>query len=423
MNQISQATEQDLASKSRDPSVGKASVWIALLLTLVPVLCLAVPMYVIRPFRPQEPSQLAAALTIRGLGPWLSAIAALGVLVVVLRAWRKTARLWLRAVLVALCVIAFVGACLTNVNIFEIMFHPYTAPSFSDAGSSQVDSDDKVLAVTINGEAHAYPIRTMGYHHIVNDTVGNIPVAATYCTLCHTGLVWNRLLNGTVLHFRLAGINNGNALIRDEETSTIWQQSTGQAIFGPLKGQQLGLIHSDELTFALWRKEQPRGLVLKPDTKYASEYDPKDWEKHVERTRTVIDTSRTGIPPHELMLGITTSGQSKAYPVRSIAAVKLIQDHVAGVPILILVGPDAASIRVFKGRSSDSPSTFVSTNAAPGPGESVVMRDLENGSDWNFKGCAVAGRLAGQCLESVDANKDYWFDWLNHHPDTLVLRP
>ena len=54
--------------------------------------------------------------------------------------------------------------------------------------------DDKVLAVTLGQEARAYPIRTMGYHHIVNDTVNGVPIAVTYCTLCHTGLVWNRML-------------------------------------------------------------------------------------------------------------------------------------------------------------------------------------------------------------------------------------
>ena len=48
--------------------------------------------------------------------------------------------------------------------------------------------DDKVLAVSWGRMARAYPIRTMGYHHIVNDTVGGVPIAVTYCTLCHTGL-------------------------------------------------------------------------------------------------------------------------------------------------------------------------------------------------------------------------------------------
>lgn len=307
-------------------------------------------------------------------------------------------------------------------NSFEIMFHPYPAPAFADASTAQVEASDKVLAVRIGALARAYPIRIMGYHHIVNDMVGSVPIAVTYCTLCHTGLVWNRVLDGRTLHFRLAGINNGNALMRDEETSSIWQQSTGESIFGPLKGRQLALIHSDELTFSQWRKEQPAGLVLQPDAPYAAEYETKDWEKHVEKTPTVIDTAKSGISPHELMFGMMISGESKAYPVKSILAAKLIQDRVAGSSVLIIVGPDQASIRAFHARLAEEPMTFVPVQVLDQPGKDGVVQDAETASVWNFRGCAIGGKLAGRCLTPVDATKDYWFDWMNHHPQTSVFR-
>src|SRR6202034_4355093 len=246
----------------------------------------------------------------------------------------------------------------------------------------------------IGTEAHAYPIRTMGYHHIVNDTLGNAPIAVTYCTLCHTGLVWSRLLDSRTLYFRLAGINNGNALMRDIQTNSIWQQSTGQAIFGPLKGEQLTLVHSDELTFALWRQERPDGLVLRPDVPYANEYEDRDWEQHVEKTRTVVDTRNSGIGPHELMIGVTIAGQSKAYPIKSILTATLIQDQIAGIPILILVGPDKSSIRVFRARLTESPMTFASIHG-DSPTPRTVVQDTETGGQWNFEGCAISGALSG----------------------------
>jgi hypothetical protein len=331
-------------------------------------------------------------------------------------------RLWLRCALTTLTLVGVVGAALTHVNVFEIMFHPYPEPAFESAASAKVDSDDKVLSVTLHGESRAYPIRTMGYHHIVNDTVGNSPVAVTYCTLCHTGLVWSRVVAGQTLHFRLAGINNGNALIRDEETSSIWQQSTGTAIFGRFKGRQLQLVHCDELTFSLWSKENPTGLVLKPDAQYAGEYDDKEWEKQVEQTRTVVDTSKSGISPHELMLGVTAVGESKAFPVKSILAARLIQDRIANIPLLLVVGPDHASIRAFKAGYGAVPMVFVSTADSALHGAGAIMRDAETGSNFNFQGCAIDGTLAGRCLEPVDSFKDYWFDWMNHHPATLVFR-
>lgn len=297
------------------------------------------------------------------------------------------------------------------------MFHPYDAPSFGSNDAVKVDSDDKVLAVVIESQARAYPIRTMGYHHIVNDTVGGVPIAVTYCTLCHTGLVWNRALDGRVLHFRLAGINNGNALLRDEETSSIWQQSTGEAIYGPLKGEHLEEVRSSELTFALWRREQPQGQVLQPDERRVAEYESKDWEKHIEKTRVVVDTRKSGIQPHELMLGVTVEGQSKAYPVETILAATVIQDRVGEMPVVVVVGPDGTSMRVFQAKlEGEDPPAFVA-----GSGETVMV-DRRSGSAWNFEGCAVTGPLKGKCLREVGSHKDYWFDWMNHHPDSRVFK-
>jgi hypothetical protein len=255
----------------------------------------------------------------------------------------------------------------------------------------------------------------MGYHHIVNDTLAGTPIAATYCTLCHTGIVYDRRLDGRTLYFTLAGINNGNALLRDRETGSIWQQSTGEAIFGPLKGRHLTLIPSDELTFALWREEQPQGKILAPNPTYAAQYDPADWESHIAKTHVVVDVSGTGIDPHTIMLGIVHGSDAKAYPLPAILAAHLVQDHLPNYPILIVVGPDNASVRVFSPQlpGDDATLSFV-------PGHEGTMLDHRTNSTWNFTGCAIAGPLTGKCLTPIEAHKDYWFDWLNHNPFTRV---
>lgn len=404
---------QELHTKTESkPVLSLASVSAAIC-----VACVAIPMFIIRPFRPQGTRELEIALAVRHAAPWLAGACAVIVLLLVIQTW-KTTQLGSRIALVGLLLMATLCAVFTHVNIFEKMFHPYGLPSFGSPANAAVDPDDKVLAVTLGQDARAYPIRTMGYHHIVNDIINGVPIAVTYCTLCHTGLVWNRMLDGRLLHFRLAGINNGNALLRDEETSSIWQQSTGEAIYGPLKGKQLELVRSNELSFGLWKQEQPHGQVLQPNSLYAAEYDPKDWEKHVEKTRTVVNTTKSGIGPHQLMWGITTAGESKAYPVQAILATKLIQDHVGKVPILLLVGPDGTSIRTFETRfeAGNTDLTF-----ATGPHDGT-MTDTGTGSTWNFQGCAVEGSLSGRCLKEINAHKDYWFDWMNHHPDSTVFK-
>jgi hypothetical protein len=402
---------------------------LTILCALIVIATLAIPMVVIRPFVPQDAHALAFALTVRGAAPWLSAVCTVLALGAVIWAW-KALRLGGKIVLPLLLIVTAAGAYLTHINIFEVMFKPYPSPAFGSPSDAKVDADDKVLAVTVNSESHAFPIRTMGYHHIVNDVIGGQPIAATYCTLCHTGLVWSRKIAGgpnfakwTLLTFRLGGINNGNAVLRDEQTNSIWQQSTGEAIFGPLKGHHLSLVHSDELTFALWRTEQPNGVVLKPEAPYEAEYDPKDWEAHVARTHTVIDTSKSGIGPHELMLGVQSywSNPSKAYPVKSILDSGLIEDRVGDDPVLIVVGPDYTSIRVFRAQFPDeaTPLTFV---RAATPNTDALMTDTQSSSTWNFHGCAVSGKYQGRCLEPIDAHKDFWFDWLNHNPTTTVFR-
>jgi hypothetical protein len=414
---LSEAEEQDSSQLNEKLKSGRV-LWAAVACTVIAIAYLLFPVYVIRPFRPQHPGTLNLALTVRGAAPWISAICALAVMWIGLAVWQRTTRLLPRCALVLFSVITVAAACLTHINIYEMMFHSYSALAFTSAASASTDADEKVLSVTLGAETRAYPIRTIGYHHVVNDTVGGIPIAATYCTLCHAGLVWKRVMDGRALHFQLAGINNGNALIRDLETGTIWQQSTGKAIFGPFQGRQLELIHSDELTFSLWRTARPNGLVLLPDAKYVPEYDSKDWETDVEKTHVVVDTQKSGIPPHELMLGMIANGQSRAWPIKSILAARLIEDRFADNPILIIVGPDQASIRAFQAGIDGRPLTFVTAQSS----NSGVMQDIETSSIWNFQGCATAGTLAGKCLQPMDANKDYWFDWMNHHPSTSVFK-
>jgi hypothetical protein len=70
--------------------------------------------------------------------------------------------------------------------------------------------------------------------------------------------VWESTVNGQVLTFRLAGINNQNFIMRDDETGTWWQQVTGKAIHGPLKGYQLKSVFHDDISFAIWKREKPR---------------------------------------------------------------------------------------------------------------------------------------------------------------------
>ena len=156
-----------------------------------------------------------------------------------------------------------------------------------------------------------------------------------------------------MLTFHLAGINNQNFLMRDEQTGTFWQQISGRAISGPLAGSQLEPVHSDELTFALWRNEAPQGKVLKAMSKFANQYETKDWDVRMAKERTVLDFPNSGLRSRDLVLGIEASGASRAYPVERIFAAKVIEDRLGSEPILIVAGQDGKSIRVFRARPAE----------------------------------------------------------------------
>jgi hypothetical protein len=119
-------------------------------------------------------------------------------------------------------------------------------------------------------------------------------------------------MDGMTLTFHLAGINNQNFLMRDEETGTYWQQITGAAVSGPLAGRVLKRIPADQLSFALWKREQPGGTVLRDAPAYAAHYVRKDWDVRMAKQPTVLSYAQPGLAPRALMLGIAEFGAARA---------------------------------------------------------------------------------------------------------------
>ena len=231
------------------------------------------------------------------------------------------------------------------------------------------------------------------------------------------------MLDGRRLTFRLAGINNQNFVMRDEQTGTWWQQVSGLAIQGPLKGKRLTLIPHDELMFATWKTEEPRGRVLRTDPKIVKEedYEPADWEDRVGKFPVKVAKAPGGpLEPRTLVVGVAINGKSKAWPHASVLSSGATIDQVGDVPIALVVSPDGRSLRVFDRRVKDQTLTFV--RAGTDLKESTLL-DLETMTEWDFQGRAVQGELAGSQLTPVDYLLDYWFDWKTYHPDTEVLKP
>ena len=138
-----------------------------------------IPGFIIRPFTHQSESGLRLAIAVKRIAPALTLVALLGVLVLSWRLWRSSSR-WLRTGIVTALVLSTASAVMVRQNYFEWMFHPIKAAGFVSPGDVHLGDKEMVMAVQIGQEARAYPILQMAYHHILNDTVAEVPIVVTY---------------------------------------------------------------------------------------------------------------------------------------------------------------------------------------------------------------------------------------------------
>lgn len=210
------------------------------------------------------------------------------------------------------------------------------------------------------------------------------------------------MLDGKLLHFHLFGINNQNFIMRDDETGSWWQQASGEAIFGPMKGRHLAPVKMDELSFALWKREHPNGRVLRPDPS-VTKYESKDWESHIDKLPLAIHARSKRLPDREIVIGISVDGHAKAYPMRAVLAQSPIIDTIGRTNVVLLAADDGRSIRAF-----DRGNVELFRN-----GDKLFDT---KGTEWDFTGKSANGAE----LRTIPLLKDYWFDWENYHPDTVV---
>ncbi len=231
--------------------------------------------------------------------------------------------------------------------------------------------------------------------------------------------MWESEVDGKKLTFHLAGINNQNFIMRDEETGTWWQQVSGEAIHGPFKGKRLTRVYNDELSFALWKRENRQGRVLKPDERVKQKYEDADWEKEYAKLPVVTPVNPNDkLPPRTLIAGLVINGKAIAYPLADLEKQRLIIDSLGvgnrATPLFIVLGDDNKSVRAFE-RTVDGRTLefFVIPKTSP-----IQLTDAETATTWDFTGKAVSGPLAGKQLKKLIVLKDYWFDWKIYHPET-----
>jgi hypothetical protein len=303
---------------------------------------------------------------------------------------------------------------------------PYTAihqPEFVAASAATfLQDDDILLGITSGAVAKAYPAADLAQHGAVSDSVPDGPISVTWCGVCNTGVVFRAEVKRRTLHFQYDRMVGANEVQKDLETGSSWQQATGEAIDGPLKGTRLTLYPVVRTTWAEWRRRYPHTMVLKPLPGYA--------ELMPSRSRRIKDVTRVGpegapkgaltldtrLPSRETVAGLEVGRESVAFPFSVLRSARVVNDRVGGLPIVIVHQPSSDTTTAFDGRARGKVLRFQAAND-----DASSVTDLETRSTWNAYGLCLDGPLKGTQLKQVILVPQFWFAWSQFHPGTRIF--
>jgi hypothetical protein len=273
---------------------------------------------------------------------------------------------------------------------------------------------DQVVGLNINGDIRAYPLQILVWHEIVNDIVGDTPVAVTYCPLCFTNQVFNRTVNGQTVEFGTSGkLYNSNLVMYDRTSNSLWSQALGQAIVGKNAGIKLDRVPFDVAFWKEWKQLNPDTKVLSRDTGSTRPYGADPYGDYYTNADLFFPVSskddRLGLK--EIIVGLENAGQYKAYKLQQIEDSKVINDRIGNKSIALF------SLYPFMVRVFDSTINGQNVEFQYDQNSGKII-DNQTGSEWNFDGIATAGEMIGKHLTRLAFDEGFWFEWVAFHPET-----
>ena len=288
-------------------------------------------------------------------------------------------------------------------------------PVFADITKSHfMSNSDTVIGLEIDGETKAYPLFILVWHEIVNDEVGGVPVSVTYCPLCYTNQVFERIIDGTTVEFGTSGkLYNSNLLMYDRLTESYWSQALGMAVKGELTGYKLNLIPFDVITWGDWKTLHPDTLVLTTDTGHIRSYATDPYGNYYTEPRIMfpVDHKDDRMHPKEIILGFNHDDVYKAYKQSDVESMIIINDYVDENPVM-LVSLFSENSRAFNRTLDGMVLDFEYV-------ENKII-DTQTNSEWNYDGLAVSGQHNGKQLERLPMEPGFWFEWVAFHPETRI---
>ncbi|PJF30941.1 MAG: hypothetical protein CUN51_05505 [Candidatus Thermofonsia Clade 1 bacterium] len=310
---------------------------------------------------------------------------------------------------------------------------PIDRPHFETVAAAErwLSAQSPVIALQIGEDVRAYPLAILIWHEIVNDTVGGVPVAVTFCPLCNSALVFDRRVDGHVLRFGVSGnLRKSDLVMWDEQTQSWWQQITGEVIVGALTGARLALIGSQVVSFEAFKRAFPHGKVLSRETGHDRSYGRNPYTSYDSNPRPFlfegeIDPRLSATEP--VLAGIV-DGVAIAYPFSALRREITLNDTIESVPVVAFWQDGAVSALDRSDIDSSRRVGMAALYKRQLDGQMLTferskdgsLRDLETGSTWDIFGRALEGSLAGAQLVRLPANLHFWFAWAAFQPKTRL---
>jgi hypothetical protein len=387
--------------------------WLLILGLLFLIAIEILKVYFIMPFPgSQKSNSISFAFFLHNNIWWLRI---LGIIIVVspFSAFITKGKWWQKTLLILVVLIyGFIYYMFNFRFLADKMFYQPRQKTFAAAATDTTNKDKLVIGLVINGQAKAYPIQIIGYHHQVQDTLGQQPILVTYCTVCRTGRVYSPFINGKKEQFRLVGMDHFNAMFEDATTKSWWQQATGEAIAGKLKGYQLTEIPSFQMRLGDWIDQYPNSAILQPDSNFKKDYaDLKGFDEGTIKGKLEHRDSLSW-QFKSWVVGVNTGGRQRAYDWNELVKKTWIIDSLSGTPLLLTVEPGGKTFYVLNRSLNNQSLQFV-------PGSSkTLLEDTQTHSVWKLNGTCISGPLVGSRLPRVQAYQEFWHSWKNFHPNS-----
>ena len=234
-------------------------------------------------------------------------------------------------------------------------------PKFMAGSKSSLKNNSRILGVFHNGIAKAYPISILNYHEVVNDFFHEVPVVITYCPLCGSGIAFDAKIKGEAKTFGVSGLlYNSDVLLYDRQTESLWSQLMSKSISGPMVGEVLTMLHTENTTWENWKEKHPKTLVLSYETGFDRDYDINPYPNYESSISVFFPVSDRNalFHPKEYVLGIEINGKFKAYPFSELGKSKsgVVHETFQGQSLKIVYDAKHKSTEIFDGSGKPVPS-------------------------------------------------------------------